>query len=219
MNAQGMKTSGLFLISGLLIGLTLWFTYDRIERSAQLNKAEKYFARLYNEGENYETADPGYPVKYESMRITDQNGAPVTVHPESGHVVLIYIWAPWDLSSVENLPALSRLYERTKGTVDFYLLTGEKPEKVMRIMKNQKFDLPCYFFTHQDDLPCFLQQTELPYTCIIHQEQIHCEYTGTAPWDSDVIIQLIQKLQNEQKSLTDLPTCQRIGVLNVINFH
>lgn len=219
MNAQEMKTSGLFLIAGLLIGLTMWFTYDRIEQSIQQHKAEKYFANLYNEGGNDQTTGQGYPVKYESMRITDQNGNPITVPSEPDRIVLIYIWASWDISSVENLPALSRLYERKKGEVDFYLLTGEEPAKVFRTLKNQKVDLPCYFFTHQDDLPCFLQQTELPYICIIHQGQVRCEYTGTAPWDSDSIIRFIEELQNEQKRLTNLLPIQQINVLNVINFN
>jgi hypothetical protein len=219
MNVQEMKTSGLFLIAGVLIGLTMWFVYDRIERSILQHKAEKYFTNLVNEAEDDQTGRQGYPVKYESIRITDQNGNPVTVHSESGHPVLIYIWASWDISSLENLPAFSRLYERTKGEVDFYLLTGEEPSKAIRILKNQKLDLPCYYFARQDDLPCFLQQTELPYTCIIHQGQIRCEYTGTAPWDSDAIIHLIEKLKNEAKRITDLIPLQRINVLNVINFN
>ncbi len=219
MDAQEMKTSGLFLIAGLLIGLAIWFTYDRIERSILHHKAEKYFTGLSDERVNDRVVNHGYPVNYQDLRITDQNGNPVTVDPESERIVLISVWATWDISSLENLPALSRFYEKTKGEVDFYLVTGEEPAKVMRIFKNQKLDLPCYFFSHQDDLPCFLQQTDLPYTCIIHQGKIQCEYTGTAPWDSDSILRLIEKLQNEQKKITELIPTQHFGVLNVINFN
>jgi hypothetical protein len=219
MDAHEIKTNGLFLIVGLLIGLTMWFTYDRIERSILQQKAEKYFTNLAHGPGNNKIGNQGYPVKYESIRITNLNGDPVTIYAESGRVVLICIWATWDISSMENLTALSRLYERMKGEVDFFLLTGDDPAKVLRILNKQKLDLPCYFFTHQDDLPCFLQHTELPYTCIIHQGQVRCEYTGTAPWDSDSIIHFIEKLQNEQKRLTNLIPIQRIDVLNVINFN
>lgn len=218
MNSQEIKTSGLFLIAGLLIGLSLWFTYDRFEQLSQRHKAEKYFAELNGKESIDPASGKGYPVQYESMRIEDQNGNPVTVSPDMERVVILSIWASWDISCIENLPALARLYERTKGEVDFYLLTGESPGKIKRIMKSQDLDLPCYFFTHWDDLPCFLQQTELPYTCIIYQGEIRCEYRGEAPWDSDSIIQFIDLLQNEEKRLTNLVSIQRIEVLNIINF-
>lgn len=218
MNLQEIKTNGLFMIAGMLIGLAMWFTYDRIEGSVQLHKAEKYFARLNGEGVEARFEGKGDPVSYESIRILDHNGNPVAVQPDPGRVVILSIWASWDIPCIENLPALASLYEKTKREVDFYLLTGEDPAKVMRIMKNQDLDMPCYFFTHRDDLPCFLQQAELPYTCIIHQGEIRCEYSGMAPWDCESIIHFIEKLQNPEKRLTNLITFQRIEVLNVINF-
>ena len=72
MNAQEIKTNGLFLNAGLLIGLTLWFTYDRIERSIKQHRAEEYFAELYKAEGNVQSENHGFPVSYEAIRITDQ---------------------------------------------------------------------------------------------------------------------------------------------------
>lgn len=219
MEFHEMKTSGLYVITGLLIGLTMWFTYDRIEKRIQKLKAEEYFTRLENDMENEHIRGQAYQIKNESIQITDQEGNPVTIQPASDRVIFIYLWASWSNSSVENLSDLSRLYEKAKGNIDFYLITGDQPAKVNRVLKNQKLELPCYFFKQQGDLPLFLHQTELPYICIIHRGEVRFEYRGTAPWDNEAIIHFIEELRQEEKRLTDLIPLQRIGVLNVINFN
>jgi hypothetical protein len=219
MEFHEMKTSGLFLITGLLIGLTMWFTYDRIEKGIQKHRAEEYFARLENGVKIDKIREQAYQIKNEAIQITDQEENLITIQTASDRVIFIYLWASWNISSVENLSALSQLYEKTKGNIDFYLITGEQPAKINRVLKNQKLDLPCYFFKQQGDLPLFLQQTDLPYTCIIHRGKIRFEYWGIAPWDNEAIIHFIEELRQEEKRLTDLIPLQRIGVLNVINFN
>lgn len=213
------KTNGLYVITGLLIGLTLWFSYDRIEKGIQTKKAEKYFTGLMNEDEIPFLETEAITIGSDSFELFDQNGDPVIIHPASGHIIFINIWASWSISCVENLPALSGLYNSTMGKVDFYLITGEHPDKVQRILKNQKLDLPCYYFRHMQDLPAYLQQTELPYSCIINNGKILFEYTGIAPWDSETFVNFIKELPKEKKSISELVPQQRIDVLNVINFN
>ena len=213
------KTNGLYVITGLLIGLTLWFSYDRIEKNVQTKKAEKYFAGLMDENEISFLNAEGITVGSDSFELLDRNGDPVIIHPASGDIIFINIWASWSISCVENLPALSGLYNSTRGKVDFYLITGEHPDKIQRILKNQKLDLPCYYFKHMQDLPVYLQKTDLPYSCIIHDGEILFEYIGIAPWDSDNFVNYIKELPKEKKSITGLAPLQRIDVLNVINFN
>jgi hypothetical protein len=213
------KTSGLYVITGLLIGLTLWFSYDRIEKGIQNKKAEKYFTDLMNEGEYSSFRAESINISDDSFELIDQMGNPITIQPASGHIIFINIWASWSISCVENLPALSRLYNNTSGKIDFYLITGEQPEKVQRILKNQKLDLPCYYFRHMQDLPPYLQQTNLPYSCIIHEGKILFEYFGIAPWDSDNFIKFIEEIPKGEKRLTELIPLQKIDVLNIINFN
>jgi hypothetical protein len=213
------KTGGLYVITGLLIGLTLWFSYDRIEKGMQNKKAEKYFETLTDDTMIPHMQQEVINIENDSFALIDQQGNHVTIHPASGRIIFINIWATWNISCIENLPALSRLYDQVKGKLDFYLVTGEKPEKVQRMLKNQKVDLPCYYISHMQDLPRYLQQTELPYSCIIYDGKIVFEYRGIAPWDSEPFLRYIDEIPGKKKEITHLVQLQKIDVLNVINFN
>lgn len=219
MKCQEIKTNGLYVITGLLIGLTMWFVFDRIEVGIEKRKAEKYFEQLENGFTDDHLDDHVYQIKNEMIRITDQEGIPVTIAPTSERVIFIYLWATWDISCVENLPDLHRFYEKTKDEIDLYLITAEQPSKVNRVLKNQRLDLPCYYFKQLGDVPLFLQQTDFPYACIIHNGKVQFEYSGIAPWDSEIFIHFIQNLQKEDNRISDLISIHRVDVLNVINFN
>ena len=213
------KIGGLYVISGLLIGLTLWFSYDRIEKGMQNKKAEKYFENLMDKNVIRNLDQEVINIKNDSFVLVNQQGNRVTVYPASGKIIFINIWATWNISCIENLPALSRFYDQVKGKIDLYLITGEKPEKVQRMLKNQKVYIPCYYFSRMQDLPDYLQQTELPYSCIIYDGKIVFEYSGIAPWDSEPFMQYIDELPNVKKEITHLVHPQKVDVLNVINFN
>jgi hypothetical protein len=213
------KITGLYIITGLLIGLTLWFSYDRIEKSVQKKKAEKYFAGLRHDIGNLSTSTKSISIGTDSFDLMNSAGEPVTIYPGSGQMIFINMWASWSISCIENLPALARLYNKTRGKIDFYLVTGEHPDKVRRIMKNQDLDLPCYYFKQMHELPACLRQTDLPYSCIMHDGKILFEYTGVAPWDSENFIDFVDGLVKEDKTISELITLQRIDVLNIINFN
>lgn len=214
-----MKTNGLYIMTGLLMGLLMWFIYDRIETTLQDHKAEKYFAQRGKGLIGDDEMTPFSNEQLEQIKISDLEGNPKRVTDSDERPIFINLWASWSIPCMKEMQAIERLYNQMKGKMDFYIISHEKSERIKRIARAQEFDLPFYILSDMNDLPPFLRKTSIPYTYVIFNGEIRMEYEGSAPWDSETVIHYINGLIDQEESQSeDQMIVQGPVVMNVINF-
>ena len=125
--------------------------------------------------------------------LRDMNIAPVNFSDSKGKVVLVNFWATWCPPCVAEMPSMQSLYDKYNSTVDFYFVTNDDPQRVIRFLENNNYDIPVYF--ESGTTPEALACSSLPTTFLISKDgEIIIRKTGAANWDSSSVNSLIQNL-------------------------
>ena len=110
-----------------------------------------------------------------------------------GKVVIINFWATWCPPCIAEMPSFQKLYNDYGSQVDFYFVTSEKPDRVIRFLDKNEYSFPVYL--QHFEAPEQLQSAVLPTTYVITKDgKIAINETGVADWNSRKIRNLLDKL-------------------------
>lgn len=122
------------------------------------------------------------------------NGETVNFSNSKGKVVIVNFWATWCPPCVAEMPSMQSLYDKYNSTVDFYFVTNDDPQRVVRFLDDNDYDLPVFF--ESGPASEVLIARSLPTTFLISKQgEIMIRKTGAANWDSEIVNSLIRNLQ------------------------
>jgi len=132
-----------------------------------------------------------------SLPISDRSGKRIDLSKEKGKLVLIHFWATWCPPCVEEVPALSRFWERYQGRDDIvlYAVSVDKDWKTIDQFnaKNPK-RLPLYIDPGAATAKRF-GTTQYPETYIVNRSGRVIEHVpGAVSWDDPEIRKRIEQL-------------------------
>ncbi|SHI91273.1 TlpA family protein disulfide reductase [Pseudozobellia thermophila] len=126
-------------------------------------------------------------------RVTDLNGADVSITVGNGKVSFIGYWATWCPPCIAEMPSIQSLYDDYGDSVDFVLLTHEDPEVVRNFLERKKFSLPVYFPKMQ--APEELYEKSIPANFVIDKTgKIVVKETGATDWNAEKIRTILDGL-------------------------
>jgi thiol-disulfide isomerase/thioredoxin len=167
--------------------LTLFITHQM--RSAQKNTggtaaAPKLSAPPF---QGVDKADYG-------LRLTRLDGTAFDAESLRGHVVFLNFWATWCGPCHAEMPAIQRLYDRTRGdSVAFAAVSDEKGETITAFLKKNTYSFPVYRIAGKP--PGVYQTSGIPATFILAPDgRIAFKHTGAARWDDDTAIAFLKNL-------------------------
>ena len=111
-------------------------------------------------------------------------------------VILINFWATWCPPCVAEMPSLQSLYNDYGDKVDFYFVSMENPEKVIRFMGKKGYNFPVQIPIQK--IPKVLKSISLPTTYVISKKgDIVIDKSGAADWDSKKVREMLDQLLAE----------------------
>jgi len=133
------------------------------------------------------------------LPIFDRAGKKIDLTKEKGHLVVIHFWATWCPPCVEEIPALSRFWEKYKGRNDIvlYTVSVDKDWKIIdEFSKKNPNNLPVY----RDPSAATAQRfgtTQYPETYIVNKAgRVIYRVQGGVEWNDQSVQQRIAQLLN-----------------------
>jgi len=126
----------------------------------------------------------------------DYHGNTVQFSELTNKPVFLNFWATWCPPCIAELPAIQELYQESKESASFVLISYENPEIVKAFAEKHGYmDLPFYFA--QTTPPDFESQS-IPTTFIINKEkQVVLKKKGAARWNSGKTEEILKQLNND----------------------
>lgn len=108
-------------------------------------------------------------------------------------VVLVNYWATWCPPCVAEMPEFQDLYNAYNNKIDFYFITQDSPEKVLKYLENHAYTFPVYY--QLNPAPKKLETSSLPTTFLISKKgEIIIKKIGVARWNSPKVHKLLDDL-------------------------
>ena len=110
-----------------------------------------------------------------------------------GKVVFINFWASWNLPSRAQMDDIQELYERYRGSVQFYIITDEERALPEEFMVRNGYTFPITYQIVGDPSPIELLKPPGSYILdkngfiVVHQ-------TAISDWDNDTVYNLLDDL-------------------------
>ncbi|MEB8330538.1 TlpA disulfide reductase family protein [Flavobacteriaceae bacterium KMM 6897] len=129
-------------------------------------------------------------------RLKDANWNFFNFKKSKGNVVLINLWASWQLPSVAELASIQDLYDKYNDKMDFYIITNEEREPVEAFMEEHGFTFPVTYLIIGEKMPISDQVVPASYlldksgNIVIHKE-------GIADWDNSKVRDILDGLIKE----------------------
>ncbi len=114
----------------------------------------------------------------------DKEGEILTISDYSGEVLFINFWATWCPPCRAEMPSIQRLYNEFHNKVNFLMITGEKPDPVIRYLEQYNYSFPVFF--QRAHLTSSFKVSAIPHTYIIDRKgNTILSKTGAAKWDAE----------------------------------
>ncbi len=128
------------------------------------------------------------------LGLESPDGTPFDTSSAHGKVVFLNYWATWCGPCRKEMPAIQRLYDKTRDLgVVFLLVSEERPEKIAEYLKTNSLTMPFYRATRSR--PTAYQSEGIPATFILAPDgRIVFRHTGAARWDDDSTLAFLRDL-------------------------
>jgi thiol-disulfide isomerase/thioredoxin len=131
-----------------------------------------------------------------TYRLAALDGTPANVEIGKGKVTFISYWATWCPPCRAELPSIQELYIDYGQTVDFVLITNEKPEVVKEFLNKKHFTLPVVL--PQMETPAELLERTIPTNYVIDKSgKVVIKEQGATDWNSKKMRQTLNVLIKE----------------------
>jgi thiol-disulfide isomerase/thioredoxin len=125
--------------------------------------------------------------------LTKLDGTRTDLSQSKGKIVFLNFWATWCPPCLAELPSIERLYADYGAQVDFYLVSSEDAEALIRFAEKRSGPLPIYLSGQIP--PAALEYTALPTTFLIDKEgRVLLREEGAARWDRPEFSKLLDSL-------------------------
>lgn len=131
-----------------------------------------------------------------SWQLYDYNGNSVRFEELNDKPVFLNIWATWCPPCIAELPGILELYNDSKESANFILVSNESPEDVKAFAeKNGYTDLPFYFAR---STPAAFSSQSIPITFLVSKDgRVVLKKKGAARWNSDKTKQILKQLNTK----------------------
>ncbi|MBI5857198.1 MAG: TlpA family protein disulfide reductase [Sphingobacteriales bacterium] len=131
-----------------------------------------------------------------SWQLRSPDGKSVDFSISKNKVAIVNFWATWCPPCIAEMPSLQNLYNEYGDKVDFYFVSNEKPETLIKFLQVRNYSLPVYI--EQSSAPAILQSETLPTTFVISKTgKIIIRKAGAAKWNSNSVHQHLEQLLAE----------------------
>lgn len=128
-----------------------------------------------------------------NWRLKDEDWKVFNFSKSRGRVVFVNFWASWRIPSIAERRGIQKLYEVYGDRVDFYLITNERKEPVLDLMKRRSYAFPVTYLMIGEKMP--LDAKKVPSGYIIDKNgYIVAESDGIADWGTPEIRRLLDSL-------------------------
>jgi len=137
---------------------------------------------------------PGVDKADYSLKLTRLDGTAFDAESLRGHVVFLNFWATWCGPCRAEMPAIQRLYDRTRDDgITFAAVSDEKGETITAFLKKTAYSFPVYRIAGRR--PAVYQTSGIPATFIVAPDgRIAFKHVGAARWDDDAAIAFLKNL-------------------------
>ena len=131
-----------------------------------------------------------------SWQLYDYNGNSVRFEELNDKPVFLNILATWCPPCIAELPGILELYNDSKESANFILVSNESPEDVKAFAeKNGYTDLPFYFAR---STPAAFSSQSIPITFLVSKDgRVVLKKKGAARWNSDKTKQILKQLNTK----------------------
>jgi len=133
------------------------------------------------------------------LPIYDRTGKRIDLAKEKGHLIIVHFWATWCPPCVEEIPALSKFWDRYRGRSDvvLYAVSVDKDWKVIdEFGRKNPNDLPVY----RDPNAATAQRfgtSQYPETYIVNKAgRVIYRVQGGVEWNDPSVQQRIEQMLN-----------------------
>lgn len=131
-----------------------------------------------------------------NWKINTLDGETVNFTRSKNKVTVVNLWATWCPPCIAELPNFQNLYDEYGDEVDFYFVSAEDQEVVLRFLQKKEYNLPMYLEATRP--PSELRVSTIPTTFVIDKKgRIVLQKTGVARWDSDEVKAILRNLLDE----------------------
>lgn len=126
--------------------------------------------------------------------LEDLEGNQVSFSDFKNEVVFVNFWATWCPPCIAEMPDIHSLYESSKDSVTFIMISLDKDEKkALDFIDRKGFDFPVYFL--RSGLPSMYNIHSIPTTYVIDKEGIiQVENHGMAKYNTKKFKSLLAEL-------------------------
>ena len=97
------------------------------------------------------------------------------------------------------MPSIARLGEARPDSTAIFLLSNESFDKVQDFAEDHEPALPFYRYELEGSGLERIAGQAIPRTFIIHDGQVALDHVGAAPWDSEKVVALIDRLTGAEE--------------------
>ncbi|MDO6517955.1 TlpA family protein disulfide reductase [Zobellia uliginosa] len=128
-----------------------------------------------------------------AYKVSALDGTNTSINIGADKVTFVGYWATWCPPCIAEMPSIQKLYDDYGTSVEFLLLTHEKPEVVQRFLDKREFSLPVYIPRMQ--APELLYGNSIPTNFVIDKSgKIIIKETGAADWNTKKIRTILDGL-------------------------
>ena len=204
-----MQTRPLYFFLGLGSGLLLVWAADRVSAYRWQKTYEADMAR-YDSLEFMEEEPQVHVEALLDLELTEaRTGSKTTLRAASHKVLFVNLWATWCSPCIQEMPSIARLGETRPDSAAIFLLSNESFDKVQGFAEDHDPALPFYRYELEGSELERIAGQAIPRTFIIHNGQVALDHVGAAPWDSEKVVALIDRLTgSELTGAKELPDKQ-----------
>ncbi|MGB2087951.1 MAG: TlpA family protein disulfide reductase [Psychroflexus salarius] len=172
----------------VIILILLIIPQTRLPIQVALNKLIAFSPSELSQNEQLEITSYDWSLQRDNKQINFSNS--------KGKVVFINYWATWCGPCIAEMQSLQDLYNKYKGSVDFYFVTSDDKAKVKSFLNNNNYNLPVYYSLSVP--PEKLRSSSLPTTYVISKQADVIMYkVGAADWNSEKVHNTLNRLIKE----------------------
>jgi thiol-disulfide isomerase/thioredoxin len=129
-----------------------------------------------------------------TLGLENPDGTPFDASAVRGKTVFLNYWATWCGPCRAEMPAIQRLFDRTRDLgVVFLVVSDEKPGKIAEYLKKNAFTMPVYRSTK--GRPPGFETSAIPATFILAADgRVAFSHVGAAGWDDDSTLTFLRSL-------------------------
>jgi thiol-disulfide isomerase/thioredoxin len=191
---SGAKTKLLYFFLGVGSGLLLAWVSDRVSAYRWAKYYEEDMARY----DSLEFMEEEPQVDVEALLnlelVEARTGAKTTLGAAGDKVIFVNLWATWCSPCIQEMPSIARLGEARPDSTALFLLSSESFDKVQNFAQDHEPALPFYRYELEGSGLERIAGQAIPRTFIIHRGAVALDHAGAAPWDSEKVLTLVDRL-------------------------